>query len=119
MAKIDMAFFPSVEGSMTSDDGQTFMLHVKRPTGGDLLLGFPHDEIHRIIEHASVQATNGRDEQGRQTVAAFKANSFKVSRGPAGEAVLTMTVGSAGAISFLLPNDMPGQLTEALQKLAN
>jgi len=40
--KIDAAHFPTVEGSMTSDDGQTFMPHVKRPTGGDLLLGFPH-----------------------------------------------------------------------------
>jgi len=39
MAKIDMAFFPTVEGSMTRKDGHTFMLHVKRPTGGDLLLG--------------------------------------------------------------------------------
>jgi hypothetical protein len=37
--KIDMAFFPSVEGSMTSEDGHTFMLHVKRPTGSDLMLG--------------------------------------------------------------------------------
>jgi hypothetical protein len=27
-----LAFFPSVEGSMTGDDGQTFMLRVKRPT---------------------------------------------------------------------------------------
>jgi hypothetical protein len=26
MAKTDMAFFPSVEGSMTSEDGHTFML---------------------------------------------------------------------------------------------
>ena len=104
---------------MTSEDGQTFMLHVKRPTGGDLLLGFPHDEVHRIIEHAAVQASNGRDEQGRQTAAAFKANSFKVSRGPDGEAVLTMVVGQAGAISFLLAGDMPGQLSAMLQKLAN
>ena len=39
MTKIDIAFFPSVEGSMTSDDGQTFMLHVKRPTGSDLMIG--------------------------------------------------------------------------------
>jgi hypothetical protein len=36
MAKIDMAFFPTVEGSMTSEDGHTFMVHVKRPTGSDL-----------------------------------------------------------------------------------
>jgi hypothetical protein len=28
MGKIDMTYFPSVEGSMTSEDGQTFMLHV-------------------------------------------------------------------------------------------
>jgi len=119
MAKIDMAFFPSVEGSMTSEDGHTFMLHVKRPTGGDLLLGFPHSEISNIVENAAVQAGNGKDAQGRKMVAAFKTSSFKVSRGPAGEPVLTMIIGQAGAISFLLPDDMPGQLSETLQKLAN
>jgi len=40
-------------------------------------------------------------------------------RGPAGEPVLTMVVGRAGAISFLLPDDMQGQVSETLQKLAN
>ena len=119
MPKIDMAFFPSVEGSMTSDDGQTFMLHVKRPTGGDLLLGFPHSEISNIVANAAVQASNGKDQDGKKTVSAFQASSFKVSRGPDGEAVLAMVVGRAGAISFLLPGDMGGQLSGTLQKLAN
>jgi hypothetical protein len=119
MAKMDMAFFPTVEGSMTSPDGQTFLLHVKRPTGGDLLLGFPHTEIPNIVENAAVQAANGRDADGHQTVAAFKTASFQVGRGPSGEPVLTLVVGRAGTISFLLPNDMPGQLSATLQKLAN
>jgi hypothetical protein len=30
-----------------------------------------------------------------------------------------MMVGKAGMISFLLPENMPGQLSETLQKLAN
>jgi hypothetical protein len=118
MAEIDMAFFPSVEGSMTSPDGQTFMLHVKRPTGGDLLLGFPHTEISNILENAALQAAHGRDAGGQQTITAFKASAFKMGRGPNGEPVLTMVVGRAG-ISFLLPDDMPGQLSETLQRLAN
>jgi hypothetical protein len=29
--KMDIAYFQSVEGSMTSDHGQTRTLHVKRP----------------------------------------------------------------------------------------
>ena len=119
MAKMDIAFFPSVEGSMTSEDGQTFLLHVKRPTGGDLLLGFPHDEVQRIIEHASVQSANAKDDQGRQLVGAFNTSSFKVSRAPDGVGVLTMVVGQGGAINFLLPDDMAGQLSALLQKLAN
>jgi uncharacterized protein (DUF983 family) len=45
--------------------------------------------------------------------------SVKVSRGPGGDAVLTMIVDRTGVISFLLPDDMPGQLSETLQKLAN
>ena len=119
MAEIDMAFFPSVEGSLTSPDGQTFMLHVKRESGSDLLLGFPHAELSNIMENAAVQAAHGRNAEGHQTVTAFKATSFKVGRGPTGEPVMTICVGRAGTISFLLPNDMPGQMTEVLQKLAN
>lgn len=119
MAEIDMAFFPSVEGSMTSPDGRTLMLHVKRPTGGDLLLGFPHTEIPNIVENAAVQAAHGRNTEGQQTVAAFMTSAFPVGRGPAGEPVLTMVVGRAGTISFVLPGDIPGQLSETLQKLAN
>jgi hypothetical protein len=30
--KMDIAYFQSVGSSMTSEDGKTFMLHVKRPT---------------------------------------------------------------------------------------
>ena len=119
MAKIDMAFFPSVEGSMTSEDGQTFMLHVKRPTGGDLLLGFPHDQIPTIVENAAVQAGHGKDAAGKKVQSAFKADGFRIGRGPGGEAVLTMILGRGGSISFLLLGDMAGQLSETLQKLAN
>lgn len=119
MTKIDTAHFHSVEGSMTSPDGQTFLLHVKRPTGGDLFLGFPHAEIPNIVENAAVQAAHGRDSEGNQIVTAFQTSSFRVGRGPNGEPVLTMVVGRAGTISFVLPGDMPGQLTQALQGLAN
>lgn len=118
MTKIDMAFFPSVEGSMTSDDGQTFMLHVKRPTGGDLLLGFPHSEITIIIEYAAVQAAQGRKGKD-ETVAPLMTSSFILSRGPTGEPVLTMVVGRAGTISFSLPGGMPEQLAQLLQALVD
>ena len=40
MTKMDIAYFQSVEGSTTSEDGKPFKLHVKRPTASDLLLGF-------------------------------------------------------------------------------
>ena len=86
-------------------NGHTFMLHVKRPTGGDLLLGFPHSEICQLVEHAAVQAAHGRDAKGQKTATALKISSFKVSRGPDG---VTMVVGQAGTISFLLPGDMAG-----------
>jgi hypothetical protein len=119
MAKMDMAFFPSVEGSMTSEDGHTFMLHVKRPTGGDLLLGFPHSEISNIVANAAIQAAHGRNANDQPTVAPFKTSSFILGRGPDGEPVLTMVIGGAGTISFLLPGGMPGQLAELLQALAN
>ena len=69
---------------MTSPDGQKFVLHVKRPTGGDLLPVFPHSEITNIVENAAVRAAHGRDAEGHQMVAAFKATSFQVGRGQMG-----------------------------------
>jgi len=117
--KTDMAYFRAVEGSMTSEDGQTFMLHVKRPTGGDLLLGFPYAEIPNIVENAAMQAAHGRDKKGRASLSALKPTSFQVGRSENGEPVLTMIVGAGGKISFLLPDDTAGQLSQALRKLAN
>jgi len=76
MAEIDMAFFPSVEGSMTSPDGQTFLLHLRRPTDSDLLLDFPHAEIPNILENAAIQAEHGRDANGLQTVVPFMTSAF-------------------------------------------
>lgn len=98
---------------MTSRDGKTFMLHVKRESGTDVLLGFPHSEISNIVENAAMQSGNGK------TKTAFTTNSFQLGRGGHGEPVLTMIVGSTGKISFTLPADMPGQLSQALLKLAN
>jgi hypothetical protein len=117
--KMDIAYFQSVEGSLTSEDGCTFMLHVKRPTGSDLMLGFPHAERSNIVENAAMQASHGKDEEGRKAVVAFKTSSFQVSRWPDSEAILTLTMGESGKISFLLPGDMAGKLSETLKKLAN
>jgi hypothetical protein len=119
MAKMDIANFQFVESSMTSEDGKMFMLHVKRPTGSDLMLGFRHAQISNILENAAMQSSPGKDQNGRTSISAFKTSSFEIGRGPAGEAVLTLTVGESGEIRFLLPSDMPGQLSQALQKLAN
>jgi hypothetical protein len=47
--KIDISYFQSVESSMTSDDSRTFMLHVKRPTGSDLVLGFRPASSFKLI----------------------------------------------------------------------
>jgi hypothetical protein len=79
--KMDIAYFQSVEGSMTSDDGKTFMLHVKRPTGGDVNIGFPHAEISSIVENAAMQASQGRDEKSRKAVSAFETSSFESGTG--------------------------------------
>lgn len=117
--KIDMAFFPSVQGSMISQDGKMFLLHVKRESGSDLMLGFPHGEISDIVESVAKQAGNGKDAKRRPEVSAFKTTSFEIGCGPDGEAVLTLMVGQSGRISFLMTADMPGQLSQALQGLAN
>ena len=84
-----------------------------------MLLGFPHEAISQIVEHAAMQLAHGRDRDGAPTMTAFRTTSFEIGRGPAGEAILSLTIGQAGKISFLLPAAMPGQLSEQLQKLAH
>ncbi|MES2294334.1 MAG: hypothetical protein V4527_13610 [Pseudomonadota bacterium] len=99
---------------MTSEDGQTFLIRVKCEDGSDLMPGFPHKEIPNIIELAAMQLSNGRDEVGHQVVSAFNTSSFRLGKGEGGETILTLTVGETGNISFILPGDMEGQLSDAL-----
>ena len=117
--KIDAQFFPVIDGSMTSDDGQTFFLRVRRDDNTEWMLGFPHEMLSLIVEHAAVQTAHGRGKNGAPTMTAFRATSFEIGRGPAGEAILSLTIGDAGKISLVLPAAMPGQLSEQLQKLAH
>jgi hypothetical protein len=73
------------------------------------MLGLPHSEIPTIDENAAMQVAHGRDKRGRASLSAFKTVSFQVGRGPNGEQVRSMLVGTGGKISFLLPDDMAGQ----------
>lgn len=115
---VPVAFYPVVDGSMTSTDGQAFFLKVQDTDGAELMLGFPHAEIPNIIECAAMQLTNGRDEQGRTIVAAFETTSFAIGRGPKGEIVLTLKVGLSGNFRFILPDGMTEQLITTLAKSA-
>jgi hypothetical protein len=109
--------FPAVAGSMTSSDGQVFMLRARCEDGTELMLGFPHREIANIVENAAMQLAHGRDDDGQALRTAFNTTGFQLGRGPKGETVLTLTVGEAGNISFILPTDMAKQLHETLGKL--
>jgi hypothetical protein len=116
---IEAVFFQSIKGSMTSDDGLSFFLHVEQENAGDIMLGFPHADLSNLVEHAAMQLSHGRDQDGDEVMSAFRCAGFELSRGPAGEPVLVLKVGEAGRLSFLLPRDMPGKLTEVLLKLAH
>ncbi len=60
MVTIPVEYFPIVDGSMTSDDGQNFFYKVRRPDGSEVMLGFPHDQVGNLIENAAMQLQNGR-----------------------------------------------------------
>ena len=115
--EIQVEFFPTLEGSMTSPDGQVFMLKVKREDGTELFQGFPHEEISNIMECAAMQIDNGRDSKGEKIVSAFDTSSFALAIGSEGQTVLSLTVSDKGHINFVLPVDMPRQLHSALGKL--
>ena len=115
--KIPVEYFPVVEGSMTSPDGQVFMFKVRRENGKELMLGFPHSQIPTIVECAAMQADQGRDQDGERVVSAFKTSAMELARGPEGETVLCLMIGLTGKISFLLSADMQEELFEALGNL--
>jgi hypothetical protein len=85
---IPIEYFPSLDGSMSSGDGQSFYLKAQREDGSAVMLGFPHAEIPNVVECAAMQLTNGRDKAGRKVVSAFNATSFVLSKGEDGETVV-------------------------------
>jgi hypothetical protein len=115
--EIAVEYFPSLEGSMTSLDGQVFMLKVRRKDGTELFLGFPHEEIPNIVECAAMQMDHGRNQVGEKVVSAFDTSSFALAIGSEGQTVLSLTVSEKGHINFILPSDMSRQLQDALGKL--
>ena len=114
---IPVEYFPAIDGSITSADGLTFYLKVTRDDGREVMLGFPHAEILTLVENAAMQASQGRDQDGKRIASAFITTSFQLNKGPNSELVLSLIVGRGGKISFRLPGTMPNQILEAMAKL--
>jgi hypothetical protein len=70
--EIQVEFFPRLEGSMTSPDGQVFMFKINRKDGTELFLGFPHQEIPNIVECAAMQMDHGSDTAGEKIVSGIR-----------------------------------------------
>ena len=108
--------FAAVDGSMTSEDGQTFYYHVRREDGSGLMLGFPHKELPNIVECAAMQMDRGRNEDGGRMIAAFETTGFSIGRGPEGQMVLGMKMREAGTINFLLPPELQVEMAATLMR---
>ncbi|MES2291787.1 MAG: hypothetical protein V4527_00630 [Pseudomonadota bacterium] len=106
--------FLSLDGSMTSQDGQLLYLQARRPDGEEAWLSFPHSQVTNICQTVAMQMGRGRDPDGNAVKDAFIASGFKLGRGPAGELVLTMRVGETGELSFLLTAEFAEQLAKSL-----
>ncbi len=63
---IPVEYFPVVDGSMTSEDGQTFYFHAKREGGSGVMIGFPHEELPNIVEAAAMQMDRGKSLDGEK-----------------------------------------------------
>ena len=111
---IPVEFFPVVDGSSTSEDGQTFYFHARRDDGSELMLGFPHKELPNIIECSALQMDKGRNEEGGKMVSAFLASGFCLGRGPEGETILGMTMAEGGTINFLVSPELKAELAKML-----
>lgn len=112
--RVPVEYYAAIEGSMTSEDGQVFLLKVRHENGNEIFLGFPSGEIPSLVEHMAMQSAYARDEAGTRVPIVFETSSFALKRNPDGDAVLGLEVGTPGSINFLLKGDMPEQLMDLL-----
>lgn len=115
MAEIEAVTIESIAGAQVTDDGKTVLLCLKLPGDVEGLLALPVTEALRLVDATcgSIAAASKKI-QGGKTVFATQATWFELGRDAAGTAVLTMTFGSGGKMSFALPGQMPEQMFEVL-----
>ena len=111
---IPVESFTVCDGSMTSEDGQTFYLHAKRDDGSGVMLAFPHEELPSIIECAAMQMDKGKNMEAGKMISAFEAIGFSIGQGPEGQTVLGMSMNEGAKINFLLDPELIDELLTAL-----
>ena len=114
MAASDLNAYPEILGSMTSDDGQVFVLQVRDAQGNDKMVGLPHRDIPRLVELAALQVPEGARLRGDKDLSVFNTRSFSVGISEGGQIILSLTIGGAAKLSFVLPGGMSAQLSETL-----
>jgi hypothetical protein len=113
--KIPVTMIERVADSAMTEDGHHMALTLRQPTGDFLTLGFPGDEVPRLIDRAA-RALSDRERILRPDGSVrFAATWWNLIRqGEEGDFVLSFTFGTGGALSFVLTGDMAARLKETL-----
>lgn len=118
MPEIHALSIAQVAGSLVSDDGQHMVLRLVQADGADVPIAIPRGEILKLAEAAAVshaqsdKALNVDPNQKDAFHVTWWELGFDES---SGTAVLTLTFGAGGKLSFALSGNMPRDLLETLQ----
>lgn len=111
--KVEAVLVDSVYGAKATADGAHVLL---RLNASELPhpLAFTVAEVPRLIDAVCASLDEAMKTQGGETKYVSQATWFELGRGPKGEAVLSITFGAGGTLSFELPEGMSQNMYEVL-----
>jgi hypothetical protein len=120
MAEVAAIAVAKIEGSMTTDDGKTFLLKGTQPDGNNVVVAFPSEELTALVGMAALGREQSLRIQGADTDfrEVFATSWFELSKDQVSATViLSLTFASGGRLHFSLPGSMPQQMLETLQQM--
>jgi hypothetical protein len=113
--KIPVTMIEGVADSAMTEDGHHMALTLREPSGDFLTLGVPGEEVPRLIDRAA-RALSDRERILRPDGSArFVTTWWNLIRpGEEGNFVLSLTIGTGAALSFVLTDDMVARLKDTL-----
>lgn len=107
-----------ISGAMVTEDGQKMLLKFVQANGNDLILAIPRDQFLNFVDMAALSQKQSDDilKIDPNIKSAFHVKWWELGFDKTTKtAVLTLTFGAGGKLSFRLSENMPKDILETLQ----